>query len=113
MKQIRVKSPFLDSTASNIRREVGDIFLAEEKRAAYLVNGELCEYVEDEEKKEVQKPEQANGNGETVAPAEGEQKPADDGQPKTEGDAAKVEVPTEGEQPKTEGKATKAKGDKK
>ena len=95
MKQIRVKSPFLDSTASNILREVGDIFLAEEKRAAYLVNGELCEYVEDEGKKEVQKPEQADGNGETVAPDEGEQKP------------------DEGEQPKTEGKATKAKGDKK
>lgn len=102
MKQIRVKSPFLDSTASNIRREVGDIFLAEEKRAAYLVNGELCEYVEDEGKKEVQKPEQADGNGETVAPDEGEQKP-DEGEQK----------PTEGEQPKTEGKATKAKGDKK
>lgn len=51
MKQIRVKSPFLDITASNKRREAGDILLVSEERAAYLVSGKLCEYVEDEQKK--------------------------------------------------------------
>lgn len=51
MKQIRVKSPFLDITESNIRREVGDILLVKEERAAYLVNGQLCEYVKDDEEK--------------------------------------------------------------
>lgn len=50
MKQIRVKSPFLDITASNKRREAGDILLVTEERAAYLVSGKLCEYVEDEPK---------------------------------------------------------------
>lgn len=51
MKQIRVKSPFLDITASNQRREVGDILLVTEERAAYLVSGKLCEYVNDDEGK--------------------------------------------------------------
>ena len=67
MKQIRVKSPFLDITASNIRREVGDTFLAKEERAAYLVKGELCEYVEDEAETKG-----STQNAET--PAEGEKK---------------------------------------
>ncbi len=66
MKQIRVTSPFLDTTASNKRREVGEIFLAEEKRAANLVNGKFCEYVVDGAKKE----EPQNGQKPDPKPSE-------------------------------------------
>ena len=93
MKQIRVTSPFLDSTASNIRREVGDIFLAEEGRAACLVSGKLCEYVEGE-KEEEEVPQ---------APADGEQ------QPIVKDDTVTAEVPDEGQQPREEGKAAETK----
>lgn len=68
MKQIRVTSPFFDITLQNQRREVGDTFLATEERAAYLVNGQLCEYVIDDD----EKPKGSTQNTET--PAEGEKK---------------------------------------
>ena len=111
MKQIRVTSPFLDSTASNIRREVGDIFLAEEGRAACLVSGKLCEYVEGE-KEEEEVPQapadgeqevQPAGDGENVAPADGEQ------QPIVKDDTVTAEVPDEGQKPREEGKAAETK----
>lgn len=85
MKQIRVKSPFLDITASNQRREVGDILLVTEERAAYLVSGKLCEYVKEDEGK---RKKDNNPEPQTPAPTEpasdgkngeGAEKPADEG----------------------------------
>lgn len=91
MKQIRVTSPFLDTTCSNLRREVGDTLFVTNERAAHLVSGQLCEYVADEE--EAKNSEQANQPADncstaTEAPAEEEQ------QPKEEGKAAKTKKTT-------------------
>ena len=78
MKQIRVTSPFLDSTVSNKRREVGEIFLANEDRAANLVNGKFCEYVKEEEEK---KPASQSSAG-VGQPSKGEQQKPKASEPK-------------------------------
>jgi hypothetical protein len=80
MKQIRVKTPFLDITESNKRREAGDILLVKEERAAYLVSGELCEYVEDES----QQPSDTKDKKKQANKPKAEQKPEPKPETKTE-----------------------------
>lgn len=48
MKHLRVTTPFLDSTCSNQKRNVGDVYLCKEERAALLVRNGFCEYVDEE-----------------------------------------------------------------
>ena len=52
MKQIRVTSPFFDMTVGNQRRKAGETLVVPDERAAYLVSGKLCEYVEEEDGKQ-------------------------------------------------------------
>lgn len=72
MKQLRVTTPFLDSTCSNQKRNVGDVYLCKEERAALLVRNGFCEYVYDETTKREHK-NTDNGNtdkGDFIVPEE-------------------------------------------
>ena len=118
MKQIRVKSPFLDITASNQRREVGDILLVTEERAAYLVSGKLCEYVKEDEGK---RKKDNNPEPQTPAPTEPAEQtqptePAEPTEPASDGEngeGGKEADNGDADEGKKESKAKNTKGSKK